>query len=99
MACREPSCDGPRRDVQRCERRVNPGHSMSRPLRSIPPLAARLAEGRPVLAHRQVTELAERVLGMTRATTVAVRVTHTANVMTRMANNQVLSGDDGDTLN
>lgn len=72
--------------------------SAKMPLRSIPSLPNRMAAGRPVLAQRQVTELTERVMGMTSADTVYVIVSHTARVVTRMANGQVLSGDDGDEL-
>jgi predicted Zn-dependent protease len=71
---------------------------MSRLLRVIPPLAARLAAARPVLSEEQVMTLAKRVMSMTSADTVHVYVIHTAQVVTRMANDQVLSGDDGDRL-
>jgi predicted Zn-dependent protease len=71
---------------------------VSRPFRMLPPLAARLAEGRPVMSQPQVTELTKRILSIASAPTVRVTVTHTASVITRLANGQVLSGDDGDTL-
>jgi predicted Zn-dependent protease len=66
--------------------------------RTIPPLGARLAAGRPVLDQQHITALTERILSMTSAPTVNVSVTHTAQVATRMANGHVLSGDDGDFL-
>jgi len=56
------------------------------------------AEGRPVLAREQVQALTKRVLGFTTLKNADVSVSHTALVVTRMANDQVLSGDDGDEL-
>jgi predicted Zn-dependent protease len=67
-------------------------------LRFFPALAERLAAGRPVLTRDEVSKLTERVMGMTTADTVNVTVRHTARVITRIANGQVLSGDDGDTF-
>lgn len=72
--------------------------AMNRSMRVTSPPAVRLADGRPVLTRAQVTELTKRIMDMTTAPTAKVTVTHTANYVTRMANNQVLSGDDGDTL-
>src|SRR5688572_20876687 len=63
-----------------------------------PSLRDRLAEGRPVLAKQEVEALAHRILEMSSADTVTVSVAHTAQIITRMANSQVLSGDDGDRL-
>src|SRR5687767_13898140 len=71
---------------------------MSDRVRVIAPFAERLAAGRPVLAQNQVTSLAKRILDMTSADMATVSVTHTARVVTRMANDQVLSSDDGDDL-
>jgi predicted Zn-dependent protease len=67
-------------------------------VRLIPPLAARLAAGRPVLAQEEMHSLVERIMNMTTSPSVVVEITHTAQVVTRLANGQVLSGDDGDTL-
>jgi predicted Zn-dependent protease len=66
--------------------------------RTLPPLADRLAAGRPVLTREQLTALTQRMLGMTSADDVSIKVTHTARVVTRLANGKVLSEDDGDTL-
>jgi len=71
---------------------------MSSTLFSMPPLKARLAAGRPVLARDQMHDLTQRIMAMTSAPQVAVKVTHTAYVVTRLANGQVLISDDGDTL-
>jgi predicted Zn-dependent protease len=70
----------------------------SRSLYSIPPLAARLAAGRPVLDRDHITALTKQILSLTTAQTVQVWVTHTVRILTRMANGHVLSGDDGDVL-
>jgi predicted Zn-dependent protease len=67
--------------------------------RTLPPLADRLAAGRPVLSHEQLTDITQRMLAMTTADVVRIRVTHAARVVTRLANGQILSADDGDTLN
>jgi hypothetical protein len=65
---------------------------------SIPPLAERLAMGRPVLAQEQMHDLGKHILSMSNAPFMDIRMTNTARVSTRLANGQVLSGDDGDTL-
>jgi predicted Zn-dependent protease len=57
-----------------------------------------LPDGRPVLDNAGMTKLAERILGMTSTAIATVTITHTAYMVTRMANDQVLSGNDGDTL-
>jgi predicted Zn-dependent protease len=67
-------------------------------LRTIPPLADRLAAGRPVFSRDQLTALTQRMLEMTSASDVTIQVTHTAHVVTRLANGRVLSEDDGDSL-
>src|SRR5688500_13399427 len=61
-------------------------------------LEHRLAKGRPVLTKDEVMQLTKRIVDMTSADTVMIYMTHTANVITRMANGQVLSADDGDDL-
>jgi predicted Zn-dependent protease len=80
---------------------------MSRSLKSIsmrplsdlfPPLAERLRTGRPVLARDQMLELNRRILAMSAADSVAVTVTHTLHVVTRMTNGRILSSTDGETL-
>ena len=53
---------------------------------------------RPVLERAQLLQLGQQILAMTSADTVSVYVTHTARVITRIANNRVKSLDDGDTL-
>lgn len=72
--------------------------SSSRAALSIPPLAHRIAAGRPVLARTQMQDLVGRIMDMTTTPTAEVKIAHTACVATRLANGQVLSGDDGDTL-
>jgi len=64
----------------------------------IPPLADRLRAGRPVLARDQMLELSNRILKMSTAESVAISVTHTVHVVTRMTNGKVLSSNDGETL-
>jgi hypothetical protein len=71
---------------------------MSRTTYAFPPLADRLAEGRPVLNREQITGLTTRIVDMCAAPRVEVIVRHDTRVVTRIAGNQVLSGDDGDTL-
>jgi predicted Zn-dependent protease len=75
-------------------------HSASRPAHILPPLAERLEEGRPVLSRNQITKIADRLLSLTSADfpKAMFKVSHACNVVTRVANGQVLSGDDGDTL-
>jgi len=51
-----------------------------------------------VLNEEQVTTLAKRVISMTSADIVQVYVTHTAQVVTRIADGKVLSSNDGDQL-
>jgi predicted Zn-dependent protease len=70
----------------------------TRVFRTLPPLTDRLAAGRPVLSREQLTDLTQRMLGMTSGDDVSIQVTHTARAVTRIANGKVLSGDDGDTL-
>jgi predicted Zn-dependent protease len=67
-------------------------------LLSMPPLKARLAAGRPVLARDQMHDLTRRIMALTTAPQVDVKITHTARVVTRLARGQVLTSDDGDTL-
>jgi len=67
-------------------------------LRVLPPLAKRLADGRPVMTREQLITLGQRVLRMSTLGGVDVKVTHTARTITRMANDRVLTSDDGDTL-
>jgi predicted Zn-dependent protease len=65
---------------------------------NIPSYRARVASGRPVLTKEQISALCSRLMGMTSSDAARLTVTHTARVVTRLANGQVLSGDDGDTL-
>jgi hypothetical protein len=67
-------------------------------VRQLPPLGARLAAGRPVMTKEQLLSLGHRILRMTTLDGVNVNVEHTARVVTRMANDRVLSSDDGDIL-
>jgi predicted Zn-dependent protease len=50
------------------------------------------------MTQQQLLTLGRRVIQMTRLPSVQVRVTHTARIITRMADNRVLSSDDGDIL-
>jgi predicted Zn-dependent protease len=61
-------------------------------------MSARRFASRPVMSREQITELNRRLLSMAATDTVSVFVAHTARTVTRLANGQVLSGDDGDTL-
>jgi predicted Zn-dependent protease len=62
------------------------------------PNGHRYADGRPVLDRAQMMDLTKRILAMTSADITRVTVTHTARSITRIANDQVLLGDDGDEL-
>jgi predicted Zn-dependent protease len=53
---------------------------------------------RPVLAREDVMSVCQRVIRMTSADMVAVAVRHTAHVVTRLANDRVVSSDDGSSL-
>jgi predicted Zn-dependent protease len=53
---------------------------------------------RPVMTEAQVTRLSQTILAMTSADTVAIRLMHTARIITRVANDEVFAGDDGDEL-
>jgi len=64
----------------------------------MPPLKARLATGRPVMTQEQMRDLTKRIMSLTTAPSVEVRIVHTAIVATRLANGQVLMSDDGDTI-
>jgi predicted Zn-dependent protease len=57
-----------------------------------------LAGNRPVLDREQIAALCKRLLAMASTDVAEVSVVHTARVITRLANGQVLSADDGDTL-
>src|SRR5688572_20176983 len=52
----------------------------------------------PVLTEEQATAVARKVLGFAKADTVLVELVHTANRVSRIANNRVLAGNDGDSL-
>jgi predicted Zn-dependent protease len=64
----------------------------------LPPLAERLAAGRPVMTREQLISLSQRVLQMSTFNDVSINVYHTAKVVTRLAHDHVLSCDDGDQL-
>jgi predicted Zn-dependent protease len=64
----------------------------------IPPLSHRLAEGRPVLTRAQMMALAERLITMSTSERLWLSVTHIARTVTRVANNEILTSDDGDHL-
>jgi predicted Zn-dependent protease len=64
----------------------------------LPPLAERIAAGRPVMTREQLVSLSQRVLQMSTFHDVNIEVYHTANVVTRLAHDHVLSSDDGDRL-
>jgi predicted Zn-dependent protease len=73
----------------------------SRPRRFLPLLstsAAAAAGDRPVMTRDAVTALSKRIMTMTSVDTVEVFVTHTARVITRLANDRILAGDDGDEV-
>jgi hypothetical protein len=70
----------------------------SNDLRTLPPLEQRIADGRPIMTKEQLVALGRRVLQMCTMSDMHVEVVHTAAVVTRMADNRVLSSDDGDTL-
>jgi predicted Zn-dependent protease len=53
---------------------------------------------RPVMTREELLALGKRILRMTTVDTVNVAVTHAARAVTRLANDRVLSSDDGDTL-
>jgi predicted Zn-dependent protease len=52
----------------------------------------------PVLDPEQARALGQKILGMASGDTVSAQVQHTARQITRIANGQVLGGDDGDEL-
>jgi len=56
------------------------------------------APRRPVFTKDQLTALSQRIIHFTTADVVSVSVTHTARVVSRMANGRVLTNDDGDEL-
>jgi predicted Zn-dependent protease len=64
----------------------------------IPPLSHRIAEGRPVLTRAQIMALTERLITMSTMEVLWVQVTHKARIITRVANNEILTSDDGDQL-
>jgi predicted Zn-dependent protease len=69
-------------------------HAVSRLL----PFANRLAAGRPVMTRDQLVSLSQRALQMSTFNDVIIEVFHTAQVVTRLAHDHVLSSDDGDRL-
>jgi predicted Zn-dependent protease len=73
-------------------------HKPTRSLLSLPSLTSRLVTGRPVLAQDQMHDIAQRIMAMTMSPDVRVAITHTARVATRIAGGQVLTSDDGDTI-
>jgi len=67
----------------------------------IPPASVRLRmslNDRPVMSREQLMRLNARVISMTSADTVMVRMVHTARVITHVANDRILGGDDGSEL-
>jgi predicted Zn-dependent protease len=65
---------------------------------SVLPSGPVFAKGRPVLTRSQILQLSNQLLEMSSADTVQLQVTHTARVITRVVNNRILAGDDGDEL-
>jgi len=57
-----------------------------------------MESGRPVMTREQLIALAQRVLHVSTLSGVIVRVHHTVRAVTRLANDHVLSSDDGEIL-
>jgi predicted Zn-dependent protease len=53
---------------------------------------------RPVMSRERMTGLTEQILAMTSVDTATIMITHTARVITRFANDRILTGDDGDEV-
>jgi predicted Zn-dependent protease len=103
MEIRQGKYDGARGFFQRRRCRLDRKADLMRSVMHgyspvIRPLHERLAEGRPVLSRTAIAQLIQRLMAMTTADTVAMYVTHTARFITRIANDQVLTSDDGDEL-
>jgi hypothetical protein len=63
------------------------------------PLSQRLqTSARPVMTSEELVALGQRIWRMTTLDTVDVQVTHSARVMTRLANDRILSSDDGESI-
>jgi len=71
---------------------------MSTPHRLLPPLADRLADGRPVITRERALSLAKQVLDLSAADKARVYIRHTVKSTTRLASDRVRDTDDGDTL-
>ena len=57
-----------------------------------------LVPERPILSRDEMFALAKKMLSMATATDVDVYIIHTARTVTRLANGQVLTSDDGDEV-
>jgi predicted Zn-dependent protease len=63
------------------------------------PLARRVQSGeRPVMTCDELLALGQRILRMTTLDAVDVQITHSARMITRLANDRILSSDDGETV-
>jgi len=64
----------------------------------LPPLAERLAEGRPVITREQANALTKQIMTMSSSTNVTVYIEHRVQRVTRLAHDAVQTTDNGDTL-
>src|SRR5687767_1938293 len=64
----------------------------------MPGSLARLIKGRPVMSCEQLLSLGQQILRKSTLNAVDVTVQHTAQFVTRLANGQVFSSNDGDLV-